>query len=169
MSQRSITLFVAIMLSWAVSTVYAQGDDMPPPNAERLLEIKAQKSAYITTKLSLSPEEAQRFWPEYNAYDEAREELRRELRNVMRGGMQEGDAMSEAEADKALARGLALKQQELDLERTYKERFVKSIGAVRTVALFKAERDFQREVLRRFRDRAQGGGEEQQRRPPPRN
>jgi len=169
MNQPIVTLVALCMLLAPISLLHAQGEDMPPPNAERLLEIKAQKSAYITTKLSLTPEEAQRFWPEYNAYDEARDNLRRELRNVMRGGVQESSTMTESEAEKALSRGLVLKQQELDLERTYKDKFVKSIGAGRTVALFKAERDFQREVLRRFRDRTRESGAEPSGRPPQRN
>ncbi len=45
------------------------------------------------------------------------------------------------------------RQKELDLEKTYTERFKKAIGAVKTVQLRKAEHDFNREVLRKFRDR----------------
>ena len=32
--------------------------------------IKAQKVAFITEKLSLTAEEAQQFWPIYNAFEE---------------------------------------------------------------------------------------------------
>jgi Spy/CpxP family protein refolding chaperone len=131
----------------------AQEEDMPPPSGERLKEIKAQKSAYITTRLNLTPEEAQQFWPIYNKMDEKREALRREMRELRKGGRGEEQQMSEAEATTLIDKSLANRQKELDLEKSYSERFKKSIGAVKTVQLHKAEHDFNREVLRKFRDR----------------
>lgn len=152
--KRIITLALTALLA-AGSSVMAQGpdDDMPGLSEERLKEIKAQKSAYLTTKLSLTTEEAQRFWPVYNEFDEARESLRREHREAMRGARKQGGELSEAEAQQTLAKGLQIRQRELDLEKTSVDRFVKTIGAPKTVELFRAERDFQREVLRRFRER----------------
>ncbi len=141
----------------------AQEEEPPPISDERLKEIKAQKTAYITTKLGLTSEEAQRFWPIYNEFDEARDKLRKEMRDLMKGGRKEGTKLTEAEAEAMLTKGLQLRQKEIDLERTYKDRFVKALGAVRTVELHKAERDFQREVLRRYRER-QG---DDRRGPPP--
>lgn len=38
------------------------------PTQEKADHIKAQKIAFFTEKLSLTPEEAQRFWPVYNLY-----------------------------------------------------------------------------------------------------
>jgi hypothetical protein len=138
--------------------LHAQEDDMPPLSEERIKEIKAQRTAYLTTKLGLTSEEAQRFWPVYNEFDEAREKLRREMREVMRTGRSSGEAMTEAAAEQLLAKGLSIRERELALERTYKDRFVKAIGAVRTLELHKAERDFQREVLRRYKERMERRG-----------
>ena len=131
----------------------AQEDDMPPPSGERLKEIKAQKSAYITSRLGLTPEEAQQFWPIYNEMDEKREDLRAEMREMRKGARASGEQMTEAQASALIEKTLANRQKELDLEKAYTERFKKSIGAVKTVLLHKAEHDFNREVLRKFRDR----------------
>ncbi len=38
-------------------------------NNGNLNRVQAAKMAYITTQLNLTPEEAQRFWPVYNAYN----------------------------------------------------------------------------------------------------
>lgn len=130
---------------------YAQ--DEAPWDPERLKEIKAQRSAYITTKLGLTPTEAQDFWPIYNAFDDAREKLRSARRAMQRPVNDSAAPITEAEAKEMLARHHASRQEELDLERSYSERFAKSIGAVRTVALHKAEQEFRREVLRNFKDR----------------
>jgi hypothetical protein len=151
MNERIILPILALCMLLAHSGVQAQDDT--PWDPERLKEIRAQRSAYITTKLGLNPAEAQEFWPIYNAFDEAREKLRAERRAMHRLGDDPATPLTESEAKAMLATQLASRQQELDLERSYSERFVKSIGAVRTVALHKAEHEFRREVLRNFKDR----------------
>lgn len=141
-----------LLMCTATFAAQAQEDDMPALSGERLKEIKAQKTAYLTTKLGLTTEEAQRFWPVYNEYDDAREKLRKEMRDLHKSGKEEG-GLTEATAKVMLTKGLDIRTRELELERTYSERFSKSIGALKTVQLVKAERDFNKEVLRRFRDR----------------
>lgn len=126
--------------------------DMPPPSPERLREIKAQKSAFITARLELTPEEAQAFWPIYNEYDDKQDVLRKEMRDLFKGP-QEDEGLTEAEAANLLDKGLQHRQREIDLEKAYSERFRKSIGAVKVLKLRKAEHDFNREVLRKFRER----------------
>lgn len=162
MSYRTLSFAVALL---ACIPLFAQEGDMPPPTPERLKEIKAQKSAFITTKLALTPEEAQQFWPIYNEYDDKQDALRKEMRELLKGA-REDQAMTEAEASQLLEKGLQHRQKEIDLEKSYQERFKKSIGAVKTVRLRKAEHDFNREVLRKFRDRMEDrrGGDG----PPPR-
>ena len=162
MSYRTLSFAVALLTS---IPLFAQEGDMPPPTPERLKESKAQKSAFITTKLALTPEEAQQFWPIYNEYDDKQDALRKEMRELLKGA-REDQAMTEAEASQLLEKGLQHRQKEIDLEKSYQERFKKSIGAVKTVRLRKAEHDFNREVLRKFRDRMENrrGGDG----PPPR-
>lgn len=147
---RSITLTVLMAGACQLS---AQDDEVPPPSAERMKEMKAQKSAYITSQLGLTPEEAQQFWPIYNEFDAKQEQIRKEMRELMKGARDGDDGISEAEADQLLDKGLLNRQKEIDLEKSYVERFKKSIGAVKTLKLRKAERDFNKEVLKRFRER----------------
>lgn len=146
------TLLAVLMLS-STYFVSAQDDDLPAqPSEQKVKEIKAQKSAYITGKLGLSPEQAQSFWPVYNQFDAEREKLRSTLRESMKEAKRQGTAMSEAQASELLEKGLASRQRELDLEKTYNEKFKKAIGAVKTLELHKAERDFNKELLRRYRE-----------------
>lgn len=145
---RTLVLATALL---GVTTLVAQ-PDMPPPTPERLREIKAQKSAFITARLELTPEEAQQFWPIYNEFDDKQDVIRKEMRELFRG--QEGGVeLNETEAAQVLDNGLQLRQREIDLERNYLEKFKKAIGARKTMLLRKAEHDFNREVLRKFRDR----------------
>ena len=45
---------------------------------EKKGKVKALKIAYITEELDLTTEEAQKFWPIYNAFDDKQSELRHE-------------------------------------------------------------------------------------------
>jgi hypothetical protein len=148
--KKLLALLIAFLPALAA---LAQPDDAPPLSDDRLREVKAQKIAYLTGRLNLSPEEAQTFWPIYNAYDEARDANRKEMRRTMRGKGEDEAGLTEQQALERLNKGLELRQRELELERTYKDRFVKAIGAKRTVELIRAEHDFDREVLRRIRER----------------
>lgn len=151
--------YVLLLLMMATSAIaQAQPDGRPgPPSPERMNEIRAQKAAYITSKLSLTPEEAQRFWPVYNKYDEEIEALRRELGGADRELRAKGDALTEADASAFLEKEIGNRQKEVDIMRKLQGESRKLIGAKRTVELGRAERDFHREVLRRFKDGPRGG------------
>lgn len=156
-------LAIAALLTASASVIAQPGGPPPPPSPERLKEIKAQRTAYLTTKLGFSVEEAQQFWPLYNEFDDARHALREQMRETHE---KLGDKPTEQQAKDALAKGLQIRHQEVDLERTYQERFIKAIGATRTLELHRAERDFNREVLHRFRERGGPGPEERRGQPP---
>ncbi len=157
------TLLVALLA--ISSTGIAQDPDHGSIPQEKMAEIKAQKSAYITTKLQLTPEMAQQFWPIYNAYDAENEVLRNAMREQFKQAREQGSSMTEAQANEHLAKTMANRQKELDLERQYNEKFKKSIGALKTVELQRAERDFNREVLRRLKDRIKGADGQGTKRP----
>lgn len=141
---------IAIVLS-------AQEEDgpMPPLSQDRLQEIKAQKSAFITRQLQLTPEQARSFWPIYDQYESEMTALRQEIR-ADRSDMKKGGDLSEADAAKAITAELGNRQRQLDLRKKYVEQFKKSIGSVKTLALGRAERDFNRELLSRMRQGNEG-------------
>ena len=130
----------------------AQDDDMPPIPEERLKEIKAQKTAYLTTKMELTPEESQKFWPIYNQYDKELETLRKERRDAHKA-LKGTAELTEVEAASAIDKELAAQQKELDLRKRYSAEFRKEVGAKKTLMLARSERDFNRELLKRLRDR----------------
>ena len=145
------TMGIALALGLAIAAT-AQEDDMPQIPEERLQEIKAQRTAFLTQRLDLSPAEAEKFWPVFNQYDKEQEVVRKELRDMHRG-MRKDTEVSEAEAAAAIDKELAARQKERDIRKKYAAEFKRTIGAVKTMRLGKAERDFNRELLKRLRDR----------------
>lgn len=146
-----ISFLIALAFLIAGPAALAQPGDGEGWTPERRQEIKAQQSAYLTRRMNLSPQEAQRFWPIHNQFDDALEAQRKEHRARMKSLKAEDAAPSEADANTLLDQRLALREQELALRRQYDAQFRKSIGAVKTWELYQAERDFHREMLRSMR------------------
>jgi hypothetical protein len=63
--------------------------------------IKAQKVAFITERLNLSPEEAQKFWPIYNAFENKANKIRQNDLREVRQAMQRGN-LTDNEAQRIL-------------------------------------------------------------------
>lgn len=124
----------------------------PPPGDDdwmnRNERVRAQRVAYLTERLQLTPAEAQQFWPVFTEYENARRELTRQLRP---GGREE--EMTEAQAEAFLDQQLEMEAKLLDLRRKYVTKFREILPAKKIVMLPRADREFKRELLQRIRDR----------------
>ncbi len=141
-------------------TAFAQEDDLQLPD-DRIQEIKTQKIAFLTQRMDLSPEDAQKFWPVYNQYDKEVDAVRKDMREFHKN-LKHDDQITEGEAATAIDKELGARQKELDIRKKYATEFSKTIGAIKTMRLGKAEREFNRELLKRVRERMEerrdGGG-----------
>lgn len=133
------------------STVYAQEG--------KYEKITALKTAYITEKLELSPSEAEGFWPVYNDFDlrlhalrhQKRDEVYKKLRNCW-------DEMTDAEANALIDKHLLIEFKELELQKEKTIALRRVISPKKIISLKKAEEDFKRELLDRYRHRKSGKG-----------
>ncbi|KXK25057.1 MAG: hypothetical protein UZ12_BCD005001721 [Bacteroidetes bacterium OLB12] len=115
-----------------------------------LEKINALRIAYLSEKLNLTSEQAEKFWPIYREFSDKRKELRRELIDARK----QVKADQNPQKDEALVKlGLELKQRELDLEKTYSERLLKVISAQQILSLRKAEGDFQQLIRDQIQQR----------------
>jgi hypothetical protein len=113
--------------------------------------IKNLRIAYISDKLGLTPEQAEKFWPVYREFSDKRRELRMEFaKSRSEINSQNPNPRDQEELVK---RGLELKQKELDLEKDYSGRLMKIISAQQMLNLRQAEGDFQRIVLQQVQQR----------------
>lgn len=118
-------------------------------------QIKALKIAYITDELKLTPEEASKFWPLFNAYEEKQKSFRKErIRSYMdQSGTSNIDKMTEKEAASILN---DIENSEEDAYQNRKK-FVASLKpilpATKILKLKKAEEGFNKKLLKQFRDK----------------
>jgi len=137
---------------WLLSSWAAMGQDQTENEQDpKVLEkINALRIAYISEKLGLTTEQAEKFWPVYREFSDKRRDLRQEL-IVARKDLKQGqDPDKDA---KIMNLGLELKQRELDLEKTYSDRLLKVITAKQILSLRKAEGDFQQLIRDQIQQR----------------
>lgn len=118
-------------------------------------EIKSLKVAFITGKLALTPDEAAKFWPVYNAFEGKQHELRQQkMRSYMdRLDAGEVDKMNEKEAANFLSQ-IENTEDELYQQRKKFAANLKSvISSVKIIKLKKAEEDFNRKLLKQYREK----------------
>lgn len=124
----------------------AQDDDheivQADPKAEQ--KIKAAHAAYITERLGLTPEEAEKFWPVYREYSQKRQEIRQQMKTAREKGTPEKELLD---------LDLKVKQQQLDLEKDYSGRLQRVITPQKMMHLKQAEGDFRRLLLRQIQQR----------------
>lgn len=117
--------------------------------------IKALKVAYITEELNLTSDEAAKFWPLYNAYEDKQREFRQEkLRSYM-------DRIDGGEIDKMTDKDATvfLNQMENTEDELYQSRkkFASSLKGIlppiKIIRLKKAEEGFNRKLLKQYRNK----------------
>ena len=98
--------------------------------------IEALKIAYITKKLNLSPDEAQRFWPIYNNYANEMREVRRD---------QKRNNGSELDTE----------EKYLRIRKKYNTEFSRALNPDKVNTFFRSEKDFGNYVQKELSERRQ--------------
>jgi hypothetical protein len=141
-------LLLAASLAWAQDPT--DGDQIAQdPNVQE--KIKNLRIAYISDKLGLTTEQAEKFWPVYREFSDQRRALRMEFAKSRREINAQNPTPEDQE--KLVKLGLDLKQKELDLEKDYSGRLMKVITAQQMLNLRKAEGDFQKIILQQIQQR----------------
>lgn len=129
-------------------------------------KIKALKTAYITEQLDLTPSEAEKFWPIYNTFDKKFHKLRHRKREEIYEKLHLGiDKLNDEEANKLIDEFLLLETEQLNLEKEKTASLRQVISPKKIIGLRKAEDDFKRELLDRYRRGKEKGNEQGKRKP----
>lgn len=138
-----------LMSGWAWAQDPTAEPTLQDPQVQE--KIKNLRIAYISDKLGLTPEQAERFWPVYREFSDKRRDLRQEFVDARKQINAENPDPTQQE--ELVKLGLNLKQRELDLEKVYSDRLLKVITAQQMLTLRKAEGDFQRIILEQIQQR----------------
>lgn len=116
-------------------------------------EIESMKIAFITKHLDLTPDEAQKFWPVYNQYNNELKSLRKNRRADRKDGQEDLQNMNDKDVEKSVDGEIVYRQQELDLLKKYHAQFKQVLPIKKVALLYRAEEDFKKELLQKIRER----------------
>lgn len=145
----------------AISTIAIAQSPPPPGPPMDDDKIEALRVAFLTKYLDLSSEEAQKFWPVYNAMQKEIEAVRTSENDLRKG--KDVDAMTDEELNKMINQHFENEQKLLDIKKKYLDEFKKILPLKKVALLADAENEFKREVMKHARDKKGQGP------PPPDN
>jgi hypothetical protein len=122
--------FILVGFTAAAQVTDVPADDQPNPKREE--KIRALYIAYITQKLNLTPDEAQKFWPVHAQYEA-------ELRSLNANTTDE----------------LVRQQAALNVKKKYQANFNKLLGAERCNNFYKQDGEFRKRMLERLKQMRQ--------------
>jgi hypothetical protein len=118
-------------------------------------KIKALKIAYITKDLNLSVNEAEKFWPIYNAFDEKQFELRMVKMRKVRYELKSKsiDQFSDAEANLLLSQIDNFEDEYYENKKRLVADLRKIISPIKILKLKQAEDNFNKSLLKQYKNR----------------
>lgn len=136
---------IAILFVLGIGNSLAQR----PENGYDREKLEAARIAFITTRLDLKPDQAEKFWPIYNVYDESRNKNLREMINL---GKVRDMELSDAEAKSRISKKFEIQRKMIVDE----EQFVQDLSGVITykqiIQLDGLSREFARHIWQRRKD-----------------
>jgi len=146
MQKITVILFLILI---SLNSLYAQ----PHNKREKL---KAYKTAYITQQLDLTPSEAEKFWPVYNAYEKKVFQFKVTKVNATRTKIKEKggfEALTEKEANQILLKLTENEQDVIDAKKELFRDLKNIISSKKILKLNQAEHQFNRKLLSDYRKR----------------
>lgn len=123
--------------------------------SEKKEQIKALKVGFITNELSLTTDEAAKFWPIYNAFDDKQFELRHQKMRAFKSKMSDEalNKMSEKEASALLAQMESNEDELYQIRKKFMANLQGVLSPMKIIKLKKAEDDFNRKLLQQYRNK----------------
>lgn len=146
MKHYAVLVLLICALTLSGTTAFAQDKH----RHERREHVEAAKVAYLTDKMGLTPEQAQKFWPIYNEHEAKRRELVKGYRIDFR---QDVDQLTDQQVQARVDKIFDMKAEELALDREYAQKYQQVITVKQLVKLYRGEREFTKMLLRRLDDK----------------
>ncbi len=142
MKQVTKYIFICVFCIIALSA-------MAQPGTKRD-KIDALRVSFITSKVPLSNQESQLFWPLYNEYNDKADNLKKSFRQQFIRNV-DYSTVSDKEAEAYLVAELTLKQKEYELSKEYYEKFKKVLPIKKIALIRRAEEDFKKELIKNIK------------------
>ncbi len=118
-------------------------------------QINSLKIAHLSSELNLTAKESEKFWPLYTNYSEKMHALRNNpmARYIRNTDMETIEKMQEKEAEEALKKIINYESEYFSLRTNFLQEVQKVLSAKKIIQLNKAEDDFNRKLLKQYRNK----------------
>ena len=120
-------------------------------NPEMFEKMKAEKISFFTSKLDLTPAEAQSFWPVYNEYEKKRFDIKRQIHEFERMPDEQFAKLSDSEIEKLTNDYIGSFENEAVLLKDYNKQFLKILPKKKVLMMYRTENEFRSHLIREFR------------------
>lgn len=128
-------------------------------NKEKREKIKAQKIAFITDKLDLTTDEAEKFWPVYNANQNKLQEMHKSFHAMFEEKTADIDGLSEEESKELIIAKQEHDQKILNTRKQFNNDLESVLPQKKILILMEAEKEFKVTLMRNLsRPRGDGSG-----------
>lgn len=145
--------FTTLLLLFLSVASYSQPGKFKEKLQQKKEQVKSMKIAYITSELDLTPDEAAKFWPLYNDFEEKQREIRQEkIKNYM-DRSQSSDKLTEKEATTLINQMETAEEDLHQLRKKFISNLKGVLPATKILKLKKAEDEFSKKLLQQYRDK----------------
>jgi len=120
---------------------------------EKKEQIETMRIAFITQKLALTREEAQKFWPVYNEYRSSLDAMRKERHEAYKKYKTDFETLTDKEYTEYADNEIISRQHELDLMKKYHVEFKGVLPIKKVALLYRAENEFKKTLLKEAHER----------------
>ncbi len=113
--------------------------------------LKAEKVAFFTKKLNLTPKEAEGFWPVYNEYWKRKNQIIDNKRTAMKYCSKNIEHMTDEEIIKYSDMYINFQKLESDLLIEFNEKFKKVLPPAKVLKLYQTDYDFKTYLLQQIK------------------
>lgn len=142
-------IFISFLTVFSFVVLSAQEKHGPGP--EMFERIKAEKISFFTSKLDLTPAEAQAFWPVYNEYEKKKFDIQRKIHDFERMPDEKFASLSDSEIEKLTNSYIESFELEGNLRKEYHKQFMKILPLKKVLLMYRTENEFRSHLIREFR------------------
>lgn len=113
-------------------------------------KIEALRVSFISSKVNLTTQETQLFWPLYNEYNDKLENVKKTFRQQYIKDV-DFNNVTDKQAEAYLNAELSVKQKEYELYKEYFEKFKKILPIKKIALIRRAEEDFKKELIKNIK------------------
>lgn len=146
------TTCLLLLLSLLLKVEAEAQQRMSPQGRER---IEAAKTAYLSRHIKLTPQEARRFWPVYDQYQDEMAKIRTDRKEVILPEDSDLESMSENEINAMIDARLAQAENALDARKKLIENLRQFLPPLKIAKFLRAEHQFNEELQQRLKNRRQ--------------